>query len=87
MFLCFKNGSISYLEIYKIPKDLIDSYFRITSITMAVNKAICGILKYEKVLGNAISNTLYKIGIQHLCINLFMDNFTCQEAFCHIILE
>ena len=53
---------------------------------MAVNKAICGILKYEKVLGHAISNTLCKIGIQHLCINLFMDNFTCQEAFCHIRL-
>ena len=55
MFLCFKKGSISYLEIYKIFKDLIiiDSYFRITSITMAVNKAICGILKYEKVLGDA----------------------------------
>ena len=87
MFLCFKKGSISYLKIYKIPKDLIDSYFRITSITMAVNKAIFGILKYEKVLGNAISNTLCKIGIQHSCINLFMDNFTCQEAFCHIILE
>ena len=50
MFLCFKKGSISYLEIYKIPKDLIDSYFRITSITMAVNKAICGILKYENYL-------------------------------------
>ena len=53
---------------------------------MAVNKAICGILKYEKVLGNAISNTLCKIVIQHLCINLFMDNFTCQEAFCYIRL-
>ena len=63
-----------------------DSYFRITSITMAVNKAICGILKYEKVLGNAVSNMLCKIGIQHLCINLFMDNFTCQEAFCYIRL-
>ena len=54
---------------------------------MAVNKAICGILKYEKVLGNAISNMLCKIGIQHSCIILFMDNFACQEAFCHIILE
>ena len=54
---------------------------------MAVNKAICGILKYEKVLGNAISNTLCKIGIQHLCINLFMDNFTCQEAFCYISIR
>ena len=55
---------------------------------MAVNKAVCGILKYEKVLGDAsISNMLCKIAIQHLCINLFMDNFICQEAFCHIILE
>ena len=35
---------------------------------MAVNKAIRGILKYEKLLGNAISNTLCKMAIQHLCI-------------------
>ena len=76
MFLCFKKDSISYLEIYKIFKDLIDSYFRITStITMGVNKAVWGILKYEKVLGNAINNTLCKIGIQHLCIKFIYAQF------------
>ena len=42
---------------------------------MAVNKAVCGILKYEKVLGNAISNTLCKIGIQHLCIKFINEQF------------
>ena len=35
---------------------------------MAVNKAVFGMLKYEKALGNAISNTLGKRGIQHLHI-------------------
>ena len=35
---------------------------------MAVNKAVFGILKYEKVFGNVISNTLCKMRIQHLCI-------------------
>ena len=35
---------------------------------MAVNKAVFGMLKYEKALGNAISNTLCKKGIQHLHI-------------------
>ena len=35
---------------------------------MAVNKAVYGMLKYEKVLGNAITNTLCKSGIQHLHI-------------------
>ena len=35
---------------------------------MAVNKAVYGMLKYEKALGNAISNTLCKRGIQHLHI-------------------
>ena len=34
------------------------------SITMAVNEVVYGMLKYEKVLGNAISNTLCKRGIQ-----------------------
>ena len=35
---------------------------------MAVNKAVYGMLKFEKALGNAISNTLCKRGIQHLHI-------------------
>ena len=35
---------------------------------MAVNKAVYGMLKYEKVLGNAITNILCKSGIQHLHI-------------------
>ena len=35
---------------------------------MAVNKAVYGMLKYEKALGNAISNTPCKRGIQHLHI-------------------
>ena len=35
---------------------------------MAVNKAVYGMLKYEKALGNVISNTLCKRGIQHLHI-------------------
>ena len=35
---------------------------------MAVNKAVYGMLKYEKALGNAINNTLCKRGIQHLHI-------------------
>ena len=42
---------------------------------MAVNKAICDILKYERVLGNAISNTLCKMGIQHLCIKFTNGQF------------
>ena len=32
---------------------------------MAVNQAVYGMLRYEKALGNAISNTLCKRGIQH----------------------
>ena len=35
---------------------------------MAVNKAVYGMLKYEKALGNAISSTLCKRGIKHLHI-------------------
>ena len=35
---------------------------------MAVNKAVYGMLKYEKALGNAITNSLCKRGIQHLHI-------------------
>ena len=47
---------------------------------MAVNKTIYGML-YEKVLGNTISNTLCKMGNQHLCIKSINGQFTCQEAF------
>ena len=54
---------------------------------MAVNKAICDILKYERVLGNAISIRCVKWGFNTYVLNLLMDNFTCQEAFCLIILE
>ena len=35
---------------------------------MAVNQAVYGMFRYEKALGNAISNTLCKRGIQHLHI-------------------
>ena len=42
---------------------------------MAVNKAVYGISKYEKVLGNAISNRLCKMGNQHLCIKFINGQF------------
>ena len=43
---------------------------------MAVNKAICGILKYEKVLGNAISNMPCKIGD-----STFMHKFIYRQFY------